>query len=167
MISAPPTLRRVSWVKMLRRLTCDGDYLMIDVIRATPAAQCRRADITLGSTAHWAWQGSVWDGDRELTNPIAGLTVRHICTMKTRNKYVTGSTQEFALFFFFLSLFRGVHGALSESQRVNVRWVSLMTPSLLVIYPIQNSHQLECCAHVVIKHVSQCHGHAQRQTVVS
>ena len=31
---------------MLRRLTHDGDYLMIDVIGATPAAQCRRADIT-------------------------------------------------------------------------------------------------------------------------
>ena len=31
---------------MLRRLTCDGDYRMIDVIGATPAAQCRRADIT-------------------------------------------------------------------------------------------------------------------------
>ena len=31
---------------MLRQLTYDGDYLMIDVIGATPAAQCRRADIT-------------------------------------------------------------------------------------------------------------------------
>ena len=29
--------RRVSWVKMLRRLTYDGDYLMIGVIGATPA----------------------------------------------------------------------------------------------------------------------------------
>ena len=36
----------VSWVKMLRRLTHDGDYLMIDVTGATPGAQCRRADIT-------------------------------------------------------------------------------------------------------------------------
>ena len=33
-----PTLRRVSWVKMLRWSTYDGDYLMIDVIGATPAA---------------------------------------------------------------------------------------------------------------------------------
>ena len=41
-----PTSRRVSWVKMMRRLTHDGAYLMIDVIGATPAAQCRRADIT-------------------------------------------------------------------------------------------------------------------------
>ena len=31
---------------MLRRLTHDGDYRMIDVICATPAAQRRRADIT-------------------------------------------------------------------------------------------------------------------------
>ena len=31
---------------MLRRLTHDGDYLMMEVIGATPAAQCRRADIT-------------------------------------------------------------------------------------------------------------------------
>ena len=31
---------------MLRRLTYDGDYLMIDVIGATPTAQCRRVDIT-------------------------------------------------------------------------------------------------------------------------
>ena len=31
---------------MRRRLTHDGDYLMFDVIDATPAAQCRRADIT-------------------------------------------------------------------------------------------------------------------------
>ena len=31
---------------MLRRLTYGGDYLMIDVIGATPAAQCRRVDIT-------------------------------------------------------------------------------------------------------------------------
>ena len=31
---------------MLRRLTHDGDFLMIDVIGATPAAQCRPADTT-------------------------------------------------------------------------------------------------------------------------
>ena len=31
---------------MLRRLTHDGDYLMMDVIGATPTAQCGRADIT-------------------------------------------------------------------------------------------------------------------------
>ena len=31
---------------MPRRLTHDGDYLMMEVIGATPAAQCRRADIT-------------------------------------------------------------------------------------------------------------------------
>ena len=31
---------------MLRRLTHDGDYLMIDVIGATSPAQCRRADVT-------------------------------------------------------------------------------------------------------------------------
>ena len=47
---------------MLRRLVYDGDSLMIDVIGATPAAQCRRADITPGSTAHLArlgWVGMV------------------------------------------------------------------------------------------------------------
>ena len=31
---------------MLRRLTHGGDCLMIDVIGATPAVKCRRADIT-------------------------------------------------------------------------------------------------------------------------
>ena len=31
---------------MLRWLTHDGDYLMIEVIGATPAAQSRRTDIT-------------------------------------------------------------------------------------------------------------------------
>ena len=56
---------------MLRRLTYDGDYLMIDGIGATPAA--RHADVALGSTAHWAGLG--WDGDRELTNPIVAVVL--------------------------------------------------------------------------------------------
>ena len=81
---------------MLRRLTDDGDYLMIDVIGATLASQCRRADITLRSTAYWAGLG--WDGDWELTNPIVAVILAPSFGALDQCQIVTGSNHSYCTY---------------------------------------------------------------------
>ena len=59
---------------MLRRLTYDGDYLMMDVIGATPAAQCRRADIPTRVMGNMMLRRLTHDGDYLMIDVIGATS---------------------------------------------------------------------------------------------
>ena len=70
--------RRVSWVKMLRRLSCDRDYLMIDVIGATPVGMLAAASSSPAPCAFPTWRAN------DTLEDAAGDPGRFLATCRTR-----------------------------------------------------------------------------------